>query len=90
MLMAGVGEMVVTALLAPVAMEGMVETVLPVVEVMAARGVTASRVKVGTVAMEVTVPLEVAEVVPALMLLWGQTAARMRRVVLAVILMPVV
>jgi len=64
MLMVAVAVKVATALMAQAATGGMVETVLLVVEAMEAMAVTASGVKEGTVAMEVTVPLEAAEVVP--------------------------
>ena len=64
MLMAAMVVMVATAPMAQVATGGMVETVLLVVEAMEAMVVTASGVEVGTAAMEVTVPLEAAKVVP--------------------------
>jgi hypothetical protein len=64
MLMAVVVVMVAAALMAQVATEGIVETVLLVVEATEATVVTVSRVKVGTVAREVTVLLEAARVVP--------------------------
>jgi hypothetical protein len=64
MLMAAMAVMVATALMAQVETGGMVETVLLVVGAMEAMAVTVSGVKGETVAMEVTVPLEAAEVVP--------------------------
>jgi hypothetical protein len=64
MLMAAAVAKVATALMAPVATGGMVETVLLVVEAMEAMVVTASGVKGETVAMEVTVPPKAAEVAP--------------------------
>jgi ABC-type microcin C transport system permease subunit YejB len=64
MLMAVVAVMAATALVVQVATGGMVETVPLVMEAMGATVVAASMVKVGTAAMEVTVPLEAAEVVP--------------------------